>query len=415
MTEFKKNGPALRADIAERVALVKRGAAWARCLQKAKDDLTHDRSERDKLLFALPEHTVAILPNGDFAGIIKMGDVEIVTSSFPTVLEAAVCADYGTSFLRAHEIEHSPVVDAVRAGVRELNQIAADMNDAFSFSALLASNAPRLNFPLSAADCRICPPVDPWPPLVLLAWEIAETAASALLAPSLSRPLPTLPTRNEWNGIAEGGVSLSPYLGLESIHTSIGMWLPHNATFDKLFYSEMAIARRSRMNMNLTSFSLSSPSSLPAQPTNLSLSSPLPTYSLLHPVAQLPHSNQSATISSTLLPQIRSLTQLLLPPPLLYLETPPLPFASSLSSTSSSKAQAGKSSAIKIKSEVHFDKTAIQWLIENKKIEPISEEDEEEEEDNLDDQQDRFPSQPDGDANELIELEKRRTDNSFFV
>jgi hypothetical protein len=132
-------------------------------------------------------------------------------------------------------------------------------------------------------------------------------------------------------------------------------------------------------------------------------------------VAQLPHSNQSATITSTLLPQIRSLTQLLLPPPLLYLETPPLPFASSLSSTSSSKAQAGKSSAIKIKSEVHFDKTAIKWLIENKKIEPISEEDEEEEEDNLDDQQDRFPSQPDGDANELIELEKRRTDNSFFV
>ena len=168
------------------------------------------------------------------------------------------------------------------------------------------------------------------------------------------------------------------------------------------------------MNMNMTSLPLLSSSPLPAKVSHLSL----PTYSLVHPVNQLPHINQSATILTTLLPQIRSLTQLLLPPPLLYLETPPLPFASLLSSSSTSSststnAQAGKSSAIKIKSEVHFDKTAIQWLIENKKIEPVSEEEDEEE--NLDDEQDRFPNQPDGDANELIELERRRNDDSLFV
>ena len=164
------------------------------------------------------------------------------------------------------------------------------------------------------------------------------------------------------------------------------------------------------MNMNLTSLPLlsSSPLSSSPLPTKVSHLS-LPTYSLVHPVNQLPHINQSATILTTLLPQIRSLTQLLLPPPLLYLETPPLPFASLLSSSSTSSststnAQAGKSSAIKIKSEVHFDKTAIQWLIENKKIEPVSEEEDEEEEEDLGDEQDRFPDQPDGDANELIEL-----------
>jgi hypothetical protein len=410
MTEFKKNSPALRTDIAERVSLVKHGAAWARCLQQAKDDATPDRSERDKLLLALPERTVKALPDGEFAGVIKIGDDEILTSSFPTVLEAAVCADYGTSFLRAHEIEQSPVIDAVRVGVRELTQIAAEMNESFSFSALMAPNVPRLNFPGSAADCRVCPPLDPWPPLVLLAWEIAESAAAALLAPAIFRPLPSLPTRTEWNSSTEE--EISPYMGLESIHTSIGMWLPLNVTFDKLFYSELAVARRAaRMNVNLTSLSMLS-SSPPPPPPLLSSSLTQGAY----PQPCLPNFDQSATIFSTPLPQIRPLSQFLLPPPLLYLEAPPSPDDEekeppSLPSLSNAQDINVNPNGIKVKGEVHFDKTAIQWLIENKKIEPISDTEEDDEDEEYGLRVDTLPIKPDGDLREL-ELEKKKKDSS---
>jgi hypothetical protein len=413
MTEFKKNSPALRTDIAERVSLVKHGAAWARCLQQAKDDATPDRSERDKLLLALPERTVKALPNGEFAGVIKIGDVEIVTSSFPTVLEAAVCADYGTSFLRAHEIEQSPVIDAVRVGVRELTQIAAEMNESFSFSALMAPNVPRLNFPGSAADCRVCPPLDPWPPLVLLAWEIAESAAAALLAPAISRPLPSLPTRTEWNGSTEE--EISPYMGLESIHTSIGMWLPLNVTFDKLFYSELAVARRAaRMNVNLTSLSMLSSSPPPPPPL---LSSSLTQGA--NPQSFLPNFDQSASIFSTPLPQIRSLSQFLLPPPLLYLEAPPSPDDEekeppSLPSLSNAQDSNVNPNGIKIKGEVHFDKTAIQWLIENKKIEPISDTEEDDEDEEYGLRVDTLPIKPDGDLRELEQEKKKKDSTSKF-
>jgi hypothetical protein len=391
MTEFRKNTAAWRADISERAELVKLGPAWARCLQRAKDDTTPYRSDRDKLLFALPENnTVISLPGGDFAGIIKLGDAEIIVHSFPTVLEAAISADYGTTFLRPHEIEQTRVLDALRCGIRELAQIAIDMNEAFSFTALLAPGAPRLNFPGSASDCRICPPVDPWPPIVLLAWDLAQKSSEYLI--QLGRPLPTLPTRSDWILM-----TISPYFGLESIHNSIGLWLPPNMTFEKLFFSNEVKSRKAR----LLSSSASSAFSLSQSHMSQSVQQQQQPYQLrqgqergddqeLHSEIPLLSHSQFQRQQVQQLQEVRSLAGLLLPPPLLYLTSPDGQIATSTTSE------------VKVKSEIPFDKTAIRWLIENKKIEPASENDEDDNEgEEIDEGEYRMPDQPDGDQQEL--------------
>jgi len=168
------------------------------------------------------------------------------------------------------------------------------------------------------------------------------------------------------------------------------------------------------MNVNLTSLSMLSSSPPPPPPL---LSSSLTQGA--NPQSFLPNFDQSASIFSTPLPQIRSLSQFLLPPPLLCLEAPPSPDDEekeppSLPSLSNAQDSNVNPNGIKIKGEVHFDKTAIQWLIENKKIEPISDTEEDDEDEEYGLRVDTLPIKPDGDLRELEQEKKKKDSTSKF-